>query len=134
MADRDAQLERMAELLDMIRFRKLPVRLVAAAWVTSPAAARAVAEARAADMILLDARLMGGLDQVAEAATMCRERGLGTIVSAATADMTAQLALAVRADLAQTPDYLPGDPGMVALRQHMDRLAAWHSYQAGART
>jgi methylaspartate ammonia-lyase len=125
-----AQVESMRSLRDMIRFRKLPVQLVARAWVSNLDAVRALAAGGAADWLWLDARALGGPDRVVTAARLCREHGVQNIVAGASAERTAELALAVQADLVATPDEPSGDAGLQAISRALHRASAWLAYQS----
>lgn len=125
-----AQIESMRELRAMIRFRKLPVQLVARAWVTNLDAARALAAGGAADAFWLDARELGGPDRLLSAARLCEEHGVQKIVAGATTERTAELALAVGADLVATPDEPSGDAGLLAMSRALHQASAWLAYQS----
>ncbi len=102
-----AQINWLKELKSYLRFRKMAVTLAAGAWMRSAADVHALADAGAAEAILLDMPRLGSLHQAMEMALAARQRGLKTLAAGApspplddTIRLNAQIGLTIR------PDYL----------------------------
>jgi len=119
--DLSDQIEKMAELKELVRMRGLSVQLVARAGLNTLDDVGAFLEADAVHAIYLDCRRLGGLNETIEAALAIRQKGKRMLLAGGDPGVLGQLALALRPDLVD-----PGSPaGGYAIRHEMDRALAW---------
>ncbi|MCP5096356.1 MAG: hypothetical protein GY943_12460 [Chloroflexi bacterium] len=121
MNGRQAQIEKMRQLKDYLRFRKVPLQLVANAWIHSLDDVQAFVQAEAVDMIHLHALWLGSLHQTIEAVLYCRKQGVGVLLDVGRyGRFIPQIALATQ------PDFVAGPPA--DLHNEMARTLAWLSH------
>ncbi|MCP4422333.1 MAG: hypothetical protein GY805_37470, partial [Chloroflexi bacterium] len=117
---RSDQIEKMRQLKDYVRFRKIGVQLVANAWINSLEDVKAFVQAEAAHMIHLHAPRLGSLSQTIEAVLYCRQQGVGVLLGDeddCDGRLLTQVALAVQ------PDLVGGNTAV--LHNEMARTLAW---------
>jgi methylaspartate ammonia-lyase len=132
LAERSAQIEKMRELKDYLRLRKLDLQLVARACAESLDDVLAFLQADAAHMIQLDLYRMGSLHQGIEAIRACRQQGTGVLLAGHPLDIDqglrviSQVALAMGAELLSVPG---GEAGVARLLREYGRSQAWLAHR-----
>jgi thioredoxin reductase len=126
MDGRRAQIEKMVELKDYVRLRRLSLQLAADSWIGTPDDVRAFLQAEAADVIHLNMARLGGLSQTIEAILACREQDVAVMLqgSPAESQFAAHVALATQPDLiGATLDQAGG--GLSSIVNEMSRTLVW---------
>jgi methylaspartate ammonia-lyase len=119
--DQPEQIEKMAELKELVRKRGMSVQLVARAGLSTLDDVRAFLEADVVHAFYLDSLRLGGLNETIEAALAIRQAGKKTLLAGGDSGVLGQLALALRPDLVD-----PGYPaGSYVLSHEVDRTLAW---------
>jgi len=125
------QIEVTAELKDYLRMRRMAVQLVAGSKIDSLKDIQMVIDQQGADLVRLRPYRLGSLHQTLKAISLCREHQIGvllevgTIESARSIHMLAQLALAAQPDLITAEAGAGTPPSLLALHNEMARLVAW---------
>jgi len=127
---RAAQIERLSELRRRLRAVPTDVEVVADEWCNTVDDVAAFARAGAADMIQVKTPDLGGLDEVVRALQICREAGVGAYCGGSCTDteraaqLCAQLAMGVGADLLLARPGMGVDEAVMVVRNEMRRTRA----------
>jgi len=128
---RPAHLEALADLKAYLRLRQMETDLVAAGWVDSLDAVKAVIEADAAHMLRLTLPALGGLDQTITAILACQGHGLGVLLdpdpaaTPRTTEIALHLALATQPTLLTTAPPPTNLTDLATIHNEMTRLLTW---------
>lgn len=129
---RQAQIEAMTQLAEYVRFRQMPVRLVAGSWINTLDDVAAFAAATPpVSALRLEMPHLGTIHKTIEAALICREAGIGFLLAGAPVEVAVQVAMAIQPDWLVAPADLAGDAGIAAVRNELARNAAWIRIRQG---
>lgn len=120
-----AGMEQLAELRELIRFRRMAMELVARAELNSAVDVRTIVEAEAVDMVWLELERLGSLAEVMVAAQIAQSAETDVIVGAGPPELLAQVAWAAGPALVAAPD---DQTGLAALVNEMRRLSVGGSF------
>jgi methylaspartate ammonia-lyase len=129
---RTAQIEKMRELKEYLRLRKLNLQLVARAWVETLEDVRAFLAAEAVHMLQLDLYRLGSLHQGIEAIRACRQQGTGVLLAGHPLGLDQglrvihQVALATGVELLAVPG---AEMGLQLLQRESARSQAWLAHR-----
>lgn len=127
---RSAQIDAFRDLGTALRARGHDVKLIADEWCNTLDDIRAFADAKAADYLQVKAPDLGGIGNSIEALLYCRRAGAGVYMGGSanetdqSARLSAQIALACRADFLMNKPGQGVDEGLVVLTNEMARTLA----------
>jgi methylaspartate ammonia-lyase len=129
MDSQKAQIETLHRLRGYLRFRELPVELVANTWIDSLKDVNAFIESGATHMIRLDMSRLGSLHQSIESILACRRHGVGVMLASGPAEAIRSALTACHVALAAKPDLLISTlegrtDGMAACQKEMTQTLA----------
>jgi methylaspartate ammonia-lyase len=122
---REAQIDQLGALKDELQARSCPVGLIADEWCNTLADVEAFAAAGCVDMIQVKTPDLGGLDQTIEALLTCSRHATAAYCGGScnetigSAETTAHVALACRADLTLAKPGMGVDEGLSLVRNEM---------------
>jgi len=128
---REAQIETLAALRELLKFRKMKVKVVADEWANTLEDIQAFITDQAADMIQIKMPDLGGLQNTIEAVLACKSGGVETFLGGScaetdlTARISAQVALALQPDLVLAKPGMGIDEGITIINNEMARCLAW---------
>lgn len=128
LPSRDAQIERLRQLQDYLRIRRLEVALAAHAWVDSITAVEAFAGAGVVQMLHLDAAHFVSLPAALETAVAAQRCGVPVMwgMNGRVPLLTAHVALALQPDL-----VLASSNAAAQLQNEMQRTLTWLAHKQG---
>ncbi len=135
---RDGTMAKMIELRAAIKDRGCDAEICADDWCNTLADVRAFAEAGAADMIQVKAPDLGSITNSAEAVRVCRSNGVKAFLGGTcngtdqSSRVTANLAMAMRADLIYNKPGMGVDEGLMIVVNEMNRVLALRAARGGA--
>ncbi len=136
MANRESQVQKLLELSEFLRLRRMNVELVANAWVNSVDDARAFIDAKAVHLLRLNLPLLGSLSNCIELALACRRQQMGIIFGAnhqsseSATRISTQVAMAMQPDLWMTGVGTGKDRELQIANNEISRTLTWLAHSS----
>jgi methylaspartate ammonia-lyase len=128
--DREGQIEQSRSLMAHLRNSGSRVKLVADEWCTSLEDVKTFCDEEATDIINIMTPQLGGINNAVEAVLYCKKSGVGAYIAGScnetdiSARVSANLALATRADLVAAKPGMGVDEGIMIIHNEMQRTLA----------